>query len=68
MARAQGRRSRSACGRPAGFKFWIPAASINFYAVPLKYQVLYMSTCSVLWTAYLSATSADSPSALRCKA
>lgn len=39
---------------PAGWKFWIPAASINFYAVPLKYQVLYMSACGVLWTAYLS--------------
>ncbi|KAG2451313.1 hypothetical protein HYH02_003919 [Chlamydomonas schloesseri] len=37
-----------------GWKFWIPAASINFYAVPLKYQVLYMSACGVLWTAYLS--------------
>ncbi|GLI68084.1 hypothetical protein VaNZ11_012415, partial [Volvox africanus] len=40
-----------------GWKFWIPAASLNFYCVPLKYQVLYMSTCGVLWTAYLSYTS-----------
>ncbi|KAG2501722.1 hypothetical protein HYH03_000222 [Edaphochlamys debaryana] len=37
-----------------GWKFWIPAASLNFYCVPLKYQVLYMSACGVLWTAYLS--------------
>ncbi|EFJ45923.1 hypothetical protein VOLCADRAFT_118277 [Volvox carteri f. nagariensis] len=40
-----------------GWKFWIPAASLNFYCVPLKYQVLYMSACGVLWTAYLSYTS-----------
>lgn len=37
-----------------GWKFWVPAASLNFYVVPLQHQVLYMSTCSVLWTAYLS--------------
>lgn len=37
-----------------GWKFWVPAASVNFYAVPLQYQVLYMSACGVLWTAYLS--------------
>lgn len=23
----------------AGWKFWVPAASLNFYAVPLQYQV-----------------------------
>lgn len=40
-----------------GWKFWIPAASINFYCVPLKYQVLYMSACGILWTAYLSLAS-----------
>lgn len=37
-----------------GWKFWIPAASVNFCAVPLRHQVLYMSCCGVLWTAYLS--------------
>ncbi|KAL6755981.1 hypothetical protein V8C86DRAFT_2658701 [Haematococcus lacustris] len=37
-----------------GWKFWIPAASINFRVVPLEQQVLYMSACGVLWTAYLS--------------
>jgi protein Mpv17 len=38
----------------AGWKFWVPAASLNFYGVPLKQQVLYMSCCGMLWTAYLS--------------
>ena len=37
-----------------GWKFWVPAASINFVAVPLQHQVLYMSLCGVLWTGYLS--------------
>lgn len=37
-----------------GWKFWIPAASINFFFMPLQYQVLYMSTCGMLWTGYLS--------------
>lgn len=47
-----------------GWKFWVPAAAINFYAVPLPWQVLYMSTCGVLWTAYLSFASYNSPNAL----
>ncbi|PSC75706.1 PXMP2 4 family 4 [Micractinium conductrix] len=37
-----------------GWKFWIPAASVNFFFMPLQYQVLYMSTCGMLWTGYLS--------------
>lgn len=37
-----------------GWKFWIPAASINFYCIPIQMQVLYMSCCGLLWTAYLS--------------
>ncbi|GAX77904.1 hypothetical protein CEUSTIGMA_g5346.t1 [Chlamydomonas eustigma] len=37
-----------------GWKFWIPAASMNFCLVPVQYQVLYMSCCGILWTAYLS--------------
>ncbi|KAG1676347.1 hypothetical protein FOA52_001142 [Chlamydomonas sp. UWO 241] len=37
-----------------GWKFWVPAASVNFYFVPVQAQVLYMSCCGVLWTAYLS--------------
>ena len=36
----------------------MPAASLNFYAVPLSRQVLWMSCCGVLWTAYLSHASA----------
>ncbi len=42
-----------------GWKFWVPAASINFYAVPLGSQVLYMSCCGVIWTAYLSYSSSS---------
>jgi protein Mpv17 len=45
-----------------GWKFWVPAASINFYAVPLGSQVLYMSCCGVIWTAYLSYSSSGSTS------
>lgn len=41
-----------------GWKFWVPAASINFLAIPLQHQVLYMSACGVVWTAYLSYFSA----------
>ena len=37
-----------------GWKFWVPAACANFYVVPLRFQVLFMSTCGFLWTAYLS--------------
>lgn len=40
-----------------GWKFWIPAASINFWVVPIQSQVLYMSVCGLLWTAYLSYSS-----------
>lgn len=40
-----------------GWKFWVPAASINFWLIPLPQQVLYMSCCGVLWTAYLSFSS-----------
>ncbi|GMH39084.1 hypothetical protein BSKO_06982 [Bryopsis sp. KO-2023] len=37
-----------------GWKFWVPAAAINFWCIPLPLQVLYMSSCSVVWTGYLS--------------
>jgi len=40
-----------------GWAFWVPAASVNFWFVPLPYQVLYMSSCGILWSAYLSFTS-----------
>lgn len=42
-----------------GWKFWVPAASINFYCIPVAYQVLYMSCCGVLWTAYVSYASSS---------
>lgn len=44
-----------------GWKFWIPASSINFMLVPLQSQVLYMSVCGLLWTAYLSYSSNKQP-------
>lgn len=37
-----------------GWKFWVPAATFNFTMVPLQYQVLWMSTCGMIWTGYLS--------------
>lgn len=40
-----------------GWKFWVPAASINFLYVPLQHQVLYMSACGIVWTAILSSSS-----------
>ncbi|GHP09444.1 hypothetical protein PPROV_000817900 [Pycnococcus provasolii] len=40
-----------------GWKFWVPAAAVNFSVVPLPYQVLYMSCCGVFWNFYLSLAS-----------
>lgn len=40
-----------------GWKFWVPAATINFAFIPLQHQVLYMSLCGVIWTAFLSYSS-----------
>ena len=37
-----------------GWKFWVPAACVNFWLIPLKRQVLFMSACSIGWTGYLS--------------
>ncbi|QDZ21669.1 peroxisomal membrane protein Pmp22 [Chloropicon primus] len=36
------------------WKMWIPVAFANFYLIPLKRQVLFMSGCSIVWTGYLS--------------
>ena len=47
-----------------GWKFWVPAACVNFYAVPLQFQVLYMSVCGVLWTSYVSFASYNSANAI----
>lgn len=38
----------------AGWKFWVPAAALNFGVVPLQARVGFMSTCSVFWNFYLS--------------
>ncbi|RMZ57705.1 hypothetical protein APUTEX25_001905 [Auxenochlorella protothecoides] len=48
---------------PPGWKFWVPAASVNFFAIPLQHQVWYMSVCGLLWVTYLSysATHKQSP-------
>eukprot|EP01025_Chloroclados_australasicus_P018044 TRINITY_DN19311_c0_g2_i1.p2 TRINITY_DN19311_c0_g2~~TRINITY_DN19311_c0_g2_i1.p2 ORF type:complete len:203 (+),score=16.22 TRINITY_DN19311_c0_g2_i1:83-691(+) len=40
-----------------GWKFWVPAACINFYVIPLTWRVFYMSWCGVVWAAYLSVVS-----------
>ena len=40
-----------------GWSFWVPASSVNFYAVPLQHQVLYMSTCGLVWGTILSLAS-----------
>ena len=37
-----------------GWAFWVPAASVNFAVVPLRFQVLYMSCCSIVWNYILS--------------
>jgi len=37
-----------------GWVFWVPAASINFAVVPVRFQVLYMSCCSIVWNYILS--------------
>ncbi|KAI8102303.1 hypothetical protein M9435_005908 [Picochlorum sp. BPE23] len=47
-----------------GWKFWVPASSINFVLVPLQHQVLYMSCCGVVWTAFLSYSSSKQSKAL----
>jgi protein Mpv17 len=47
-----------------GWKFWVPAACVNFFFVPLNYQVLWMSLCGVLWTGYISFASYNSANAI----
>lgn len=48
-----------------GWKFWIPASSINFVLIPLRHQVLYMSCCGLVWTAFLSYSSSKQSHTLR---
>jgi protein Mpv17 len=38
----------------ANWALWIPAQSLNFAMVPLRYQVLYSNFVSLLWNVYLS--------------
>ena len=38
----------------ANWILWTPAQFINFYAVPVKYQVLFTNFVELLWNAYLS--------------
>lgn len=37
-----------------GWIFWVPAAAVNFYLVPVHLRVLYMSACGMLWAGFLS--------------
>ena len=37
-----------------GFVAWTPAMFCQFFFVPLPLQVLYISTCSLVWTTFLS--------------
>ncbi|KAL3903991.1 MAG: hypothetical protein SGILL_010238 [Bacillariaceae sp.] len=36
------------------WKFWPLVNSVNFYFVPLQFQVLYMNVLSLLWSGYLT--------------
>lgn len=38
----------------AGWTLWIPAMSINFSVVPIKYQVLFSNVVALIWNVYLS--------------
>ena len=38
----------------AGWTLWIPAMSINFSIVPIKYQVLFSNVVALVWNVYLS--------------
>lgn len=33
---------------------WIPAQAVNFYFMPVKFQVLFTNVFELLWNAYLS--------------
>mmetsp|Transcript_2627 Transcript_2627/g.3977 ORF Transcript_2627/g.3977 Transcript_2627/m.3977 type:complete len:191 (+) Transcript_2627:3-575(+) len=42
----------------ANWALWIPAMTVNFAIVPLKYQVLFGNVVALAWTVYLSYISA----------
>ena len=37
------------------WKIWVPANFINFYLIPIKYQVLYANLISLFYNVCLSA-------------
>ena len=39
---------------------WIPAMTLNFSVIPVKYHVLYSNVVALLWTIYLSWTNEES--------
>mmetsp|Transcript_13650 Transcript_13650/g.20787 ORF Transcript_13650/g.20787 Transcript_13650/m.20787 type:complete len:222 (-) Transcript_13650:75-740(-) len=51
----------------ANWSLWIPAMTINFSIVPLKYQVLFGNNVALLWTVYLSYISKHSKKYQPCK-
>lgn len=44
----------------ANWSLWVPAMSINFAFVPVKFQVLFGNAVALLWNTYLSYKSATS--------
>merc|ERR1712238_250923 len=38
----------------ANWILWIPCQYLNFYAVPIKFQVLFTNVIELAWNAYLS--------------
>jgi hypothetical protein len=42
-----------------GWSLWVPAMTINFGMVPMKYQVLFSNVVALLWNVYLSYKSAS---------
>lgn len=44
----------------ANWSLWIPAMTINFGFVPLKYQVLFGNVVALLWSVYVSYANAES--------
>jgi hypothetical protein len=43
----------------AGWSLWVPAMTINFGMVPMKYHVLFSNVVALLWDVYLSYKSAS---------